>query len=254
VGVPATPRQLKVLETVVGSEERRHAVLRAALASSGSNVFPEDLEMLLHFVRAHLVPALTAQVGGRLATVVLTDIDAAIKKELRKREKRATASSSAPPESSGVQSRPRPMSSSPPSSDPRSEDWPVSQDLSSQVPSSVRRRTSVLVIDRDRVGASMLARGMLHSGCEVAVVDPAGIHMGLDPDVIVLAERDAVEMTPALRGLLSARPQAALLVRVGDPRRPEPGLHALATRRYATISRTAPTLELVGLARQLASA
>ncbi|MEO7092059.1 MAG: hypothetical protein ABI175_02335, partial [Polyangiales bacterium] len=80
-----TPRVLKVIDTVVGSEDRRRAVLRAALESSGQPTIPEKLEDLLVFVRAHLLPALSEQIGPRLATVVLADIDFAIQKEFRKR-------------------------------------------------------------------------------------------------------------------------------------------------------------------------
>ncbi len=270
-GHPATPRVLKVLATVVGSEERRQAILESALASSGQRAMPEKLEDLRIFVRAHLVPVLSAQVGGRLATVVLEDIDAAIEKEIRKEQRRTLAgavveemaapSSDLRRSSTEVRSAPTP----PPSSavhSRRDDDSRAANSapaISVQASSGVRRRSAVLVVDRDRVGASMLARSIIHHGFDVAVSDAAGVDGtlagGFFPDVIVLSERDALDMVPALRSLLLSSPNAALLVR-SDERRHlvESILQSVGTHRHAWISRSAPTLEIVGMTQKLAAA
>jgi hypothetical protein len=243
----ATPRVLKVIDTVVGSEERRQSVLRAALQSSGQAMIPERLEDLLVFVRAHLLPALSDQIGPRLATVVLADIDFAIQKEFRKRGR-----SEDPPSSGRERAEPPPPSSN------TIVDSQLSQTSRNGVPSSgAKPRCAVLVVDRDRVGASMLARGIIHSGCDVAVADAATIDTAVtgdfEPHVLILGERDAVEMCQPLRMLLLSRPNLAIVVRVGEHRRlAESMLHSVtASRRCASIPRGAPTLEVVGLARQL---
>ena len=245
----ATPRVLKVIDTVVGSEDRRRLVLRAALESSGQATIPEKLEDLLVFVRAHLLPALSEQIGPRLATVVLADIDFAIQKEFRKRARQGGATAA---------SRDERDSSEPPATRGALHDSPLTRTSRNGIPSSGRKlRCAVLIVDRDRVGASMLARGIIHSGCDVAVADGNTIDTAItgefEPDVVVLSERDALDMTPSLRALLTTRPHLAVVVRVGEHQRlAESMLQSIGTRRCAAIARSAPTLEIVGLARQLA--
>ena len=248
----STPRVLKVIDTVVGSEERRRLVLRAALESSGHAAIPERLEDLLVFVRAHLLPALSEQIGPRLATVVLADIDFAIQKEFRKRARHDGA-----PSSEGSDSGPHDAPPSSSSGRDRSADERLMETSRNGIPASGRKlKCSVLVVDRDRVGASMLARSIIHSGCDVAVADAATIDTAMtgefEPDVLVLAERDALDMSPALRALLLSRPNLSIVVRVTDHQRlAESMLQSLGARKCAAIARSAPTLEVVGLARRL---
>src|SRR5262249_48057604 len=121
--------------------------------------------------------------------------------------------------------------------------------------SSVRRRFSVLVVDRDRIGASMLARGMLTGGCDVAVAEAETMVSDLMPDVLIVAERDVIDMPPPLRAFLEQRPEAPVLVRVKEHERLATSMvQSMGARRCATIASTAPTMETVGVVRKLAEA
>lgn len=238
VGASDAPRALKVIDTVVGGEERRRTILREALRSAGAASFPDDPNELLAFVRAHLVPILSIEVGPRLATVLLEDIDRATRKEAARRARMRSGDGSA---------EPPPSSSSPDAPPPSSRD---------AVPtSSVRRRYSVLVVDRDRIGASMLARGMLSGGCDVAVAEAATLGTEMTPDVVIVAERDAIDMPAPLRAFLVSRPDVPVLVRVKEHEHLAASIvQSIGPRRCATIASTAPTMETVGIARKLAEA
>lgn len=237
VGASDAPRALKVIDTVVGGEERRRAILREALRSAGVSSFPDDPSDLLAFVRAHLVPILSNEVGPRLATVLLDDIDRATRKEAARRARiRAAEANGEPPPPSSSQEAP------PSSREP-------------EPTSSVRRRFNVLVVDRDRIGASMLARGMLTGGCDVAVAEAATLDGDFLPDVVIVAERDAIDMLPPLRAFLQARPEVPVLVRVKEHEHLATSIvQSIGARRCATIASTAPTMETVGVVRKLAAA
>ena len=237
-----TPKCLKVIDTVVGGEQRRRLLLREALRQSGFAAFPVQLDELLSFVRAHLMPLLSAEVGVRLATVVFEDIDRAVKKESARAQRRRVGASVL-------------GEVAPDSAEPRSHDAPPS---TREVPSH-RRRCSVLVVDRDRIGASMLARGMVTGGCDVTVAEALSVDGSGDgeraPDVVVMAERDAIDMAPSLRSFLVAHPDLPVLVRVSEHERLAASMvQAIGSRRCVTIARTAPTMETVGAARRLAEA
>jgi hypothetical protein len=235
-GASETPRALKVIDTVVGGEERRRVLLREALRVAGASSFPDDPSELLSFVRAYLVPILASEVGPRLATVVLDDIDRATRKEAARRARLHAAMQNG---------------ESPP---PSSHDGPPS--TREQAPtSSVRRRFSVLVVDRDRIGASMLARGMLTGGCDVAVAEAETMLSDLMPDVLIVAERDVIDMPPPLRAFLEQRPDVPVLVRVKEHEHLATSMvQSMGARRCATIASTAPTMETVGVVRKLAAA
>ena len=236
-GASDAPRALKVIDTVVGGEERRRALLRDALRAAGVSSFPDDPTELLAFVRAHLVPILAVEVGPRLATVLLDDIDRATRKEAARRAR--------------MQQGTLPTGEPTPSSSP---DGPASSRELAPT-SSVRRRFNVIVIDRDRIGSSMLARGMITGGCDVAVAEAATMANDFTPDVLIVAERDAIDMPPPLRAFLEQRPEVPVLVRVSEHEHLATSMvQSVGARRCATIPSTAPTMETVGVVRKLAEA
>lgn len=189
---------LQCLSVACGGEVSAKAFLQAALRSARRSALPTEPEEILDFARAHLLAALTEELGARTA---LTFLDEALRL-LRSREGPTSSSrlraSLAPPVPDGAPA--------------------FNHEL--EVPASSRwgrggagHHLRVVLAHGDRLQRATLARVLVASGCEVllveAFVDIAAMSGTLP--AIAVVDLGAQNVDVLLAGLVTRNPQVRVL-------------------------------------------
>jgi hypothetical protein len=223
---------LQLLELAYGATEPALDAIRQAMVLAGRDELPLTGPEIITFVHAHLVSLLSDQIGPRLTMAMIDDLveklgveDAVVSGD--------TQSSIPPPASipRRVRMRPRPASSPP-----------------------VKPRTSVVLVDADRVGRSTLARTLLRAKWDVTAVDTAAdmvatLQAGEAIDVLLIDAHHA-ELETILGAVLSARPSVAVVIRSWDAARSRALLTGLGAEKFEVRSHDAPPEELLEAARR----
>ena len=71
----------RLLKTAYADDQRAADCIERALQGAGTDALPEDSVALLAFVRQHLVPLMTPEVGPRLVAALIDDLEAEIEHE-----------------------------------------------------------------------------------------------------------------------------------------------------------------------------
>jgi hypothetical protein len=224
---------LTLLELACGSSEPALEAIRQAMVLARRDDLPLTAPEIVAFVRAHLVPLLTDQIGPRLTMALLDDL--LEKLGVEEAEASGEVQSSVPP--------------------PASMGRPIARVRTRRASAArVKARFSVVLVDADRVGRSTLARALLRAKWDVTAVDTAAdmastLQAG-EPVDLVLVDGHHAEVELILGAVLSARPKAAVVVRSWDAARSRAMLTGLGAERYEVRSHDAPSEELLEAARR----
>jgi hypothetical protein len=224
---------LQLLEMACGATDPALEVIRQAMVLAARDDLPLTGPEIVAFARAHIVTMLTDQIGPRLTMAMLEDL--VHKLGVEDADAADDAQESVPPPASIprpiARMRPRPGSS------PR-----------------VKPRTSVVLVDNDRVGRSTVARALLRAKWDVTAVDSAAeMASTLDagePIDVMLVDAHHAELETILAAVVSARPNVAVVIRSWDAARSRALLAAHRIERCEVRSHDAPTEELLEAARR----
>jgi hypothetical protein len=219
------------LEMAYGSPAPAVLALRHALVLAGRQELPESPSDLVAFVHTWLVPILMAEIGPRLTMALVDDLVGDL----------------APISSTQT------LASGPPESVPR----PVARvALRSRSSPPAKMDLSVLLVDLDRVGRSMLARDLVRVRWGVSVIDSVDelhdvVRPGEPIDVVIF---DALH--PQAEGIVdavvSAFPTVVLVARASNGAMARSLLEGKGLHRFDVRSREAPAEELIEVVRRIA--
>jgi hypothetical protein len=224
---------LTLLEMACGATEPAIEAIRQAMVLAGREDLPLTGPEIVTFVRAHLVTLLSDQIGPRLTMAMLDDL--LDKLGVEEVDPLGDMQSSVPPPASIGRpiARVRPRAGSSP---------------------RVKPRFSVVLVDADRVGRSTLARALLREKWDVTAMDTAAdmvsaLQAGEPVDVLLIDAHHA-DLETILAAVVSARPNAAVVIRSWDVARSRALLAAHGVARGEVRSHDAPTEELLEAARR----
>jgi len=221
---------LSLLELAYGSVAPAHAAVDRALALAGRHELPPTGPELVAFARAHLMTALTDDIGPRLTIALIDDLVAQLDPAS------ATPQGSVPPAS-----MPRPVArAARPASSPRVRGTPL----------------GVLLVDADPIARTALARAILRAQFEVTVVDSvadlrAALRAGETIDVAVVDAQHPAGHS-IVEELAHARPASAVLVRSTEAERTRAVYGLVAVRRFDVHPRDASADEMLAAIRHAA--
>jgi hypothetical protein len=240
----------RLLRLAVPDAERRSDILDAALGSSGKVEVPADPDELLDFVRRHVVPGLTKEVGSSLAETVVGDLVSEIRGCATQSGRGAptlampvvTPRDEGPPRSGAFGSGPRRVQ--------------VALHASREAPppsgEQIARRM-VFVVHRDRVLRAAVARALLGARFDVdAVDDVAALVPLLRPElgmVVIVLDVGATKLE-VLRSLVETHDPFVVAIAV----KPDEATKTLADSgvgRYVVVPRQAAPAEIAERAREL---
>lgn len=249
---------LETLEAAFGGDPGSRIFLQAALRTARRASLPTDPDAILDFARAHLLDALTAELGPRavaeflealtkavwarpasgvepVAEVHVSERDLAY--ESARRMRASNPALHAQP--TGSQST-RGLPASLPGTEPRS---------------SSRARLRMLLVHSDRFARASLARHLVAGGCDVTVIesftDIATIVDALPAVALVdLAARDVEQL---LQGLVVRNPRLHVLAILALGVDAEAILEAARVESYETVLRPVRGPELMDTLRRLAA-
>ena len=294
--IPATPKAstlnhaqralLQVLEEAFGGDPGARVFVQAALRTARRSSLPSEPDAILDFARAHLVGALTEELGPRAVAEFLEKLSEAVGARpggelsdsgVRPAPAPAAAPTSAAktpatsqvptssgrdfPSSSRRADRSSLVTSSRP--DPRSEPGPAmsgsaTSSVRSEAPKSSGPRSSrvrTLLVYGDRFTRASLARQLVAAGCDVtvidSVVDVATVETFPAVAVVDLAAR---EVDLVLSALLARNPSLRVVALLGsDPQQTEALLEG-RVKSYRAVPRTMRAPELYEMLRRLETA
>ena len=211
-----SPRRLRVfraLASLVPAPRRGHRLLTDALAASGDPAWPAVEADILTFVRGPVRATLESEFGELLARPIAAEMERAVERELAdEREPHDTIPAT-------------PSSRRLPATD---------EDLA-----AVR----VALAHRDPVRADLLVRGLRRSRLDVS------LGFDTDPEVVIVSEADALDLSPALRQLLFVRPNTAVVAcDCAEPAAVEASLRACGVRFARALPLGAPASEVAAVA------
>lgn len=227
-GAPASgPRHtlVSLLEMAFGSATSAQDAISVALVLAGRTELPGTAQELIAFVRAHLLPTLSDQIGPRLTMALVDDL-----------VEKLEPGQGTPTEDS-----------SPPSSMPR----PIARIAPTSSPSVTPRKAmlSLILVDGDRVGRTSVARALLRAQWDVTVVDSAAELAALldagEPVDAALVDAAHPSAHAVLDALLKSRPDAAIVARSADAIRTRANLADSGLKRFDVRAREAPAEELI---------
>ena len=208
---------LALLARSYGSEGAAREILDRALQRSQQPELPETGTAVIAFVRAHLVPILSDEIGPRMTMALLDDFIADY--EVR----------------SGVRPRERP-----------SAGVPIGRIATRRSRAPALR---VLLVDVDRVGRAALARALVRASCDVQVADATEdvAKIARSGEWIDVAIVDALHPSwlIMLETLIGCFPSALAVVRGLSSEEGTDWLRSLGATRYIFRSRDMPTRDLV---------
>jgi hypothetical protein len=216
---------VSLLEMAFGSATAAHDALAGALVLAGRSDLPPTAPELVAFVRAHLLPTLSDQIGARLTMALIDDLV-----EKLEPGRASSTEDSAPPSS-----MPRPIARIGPAP-------PSNSDIR-------RAKLGVVLVDADRVGRTAVARAFLRAHWDVTVVESAADLASLldsgDPLDAAVVDAAHPATQAILDELLSNRPDAVVVVRSSDAIRTRAHLGDIGVKRFDVRAREAPAEELI---------
>jgi hypothetical protein len=228
----------ELLELSLGNPIVARAALAHALSLAGRDELPSSPTELLGFVRVHLVPILTGELGPRLTIALLDDLEEKldpVPEDSHERERFVVP----------------PVSSAPPESMRRRIARLDFRSTHTPAPSAL---LGVLVVDPDRIGRPTLARALLRAKWSVTMVDsPAELAVAFDAGerfAVALVRMDH-PLAEAIVAEVSARyPSAVVIARCTDAMQTHARLGELKIARFDVRSSDAPPEELVDAIRR----
>lgn len=248
----------RLLRTAFGDDPRARVVVAEALAAARLREVPDALPAMLEFLRAHLGPRMREEVGPRLVSALIEDLEAEIEFE------RSTGDSSSSRMAVATRMPPRPVDGPPPHLEPKLSAPPaprgfdasaydtsaadafaldvMSDEPFHEAPSAVVPRApvafeaglarpralapiarpSVYLVDPDRFGRSSLARALVSSSCDVTVLDdaPAAISQLARHAAphVVVTEISGLEIEALLAAFRQGCPDVPLVIWTRTPR------------------------------------
>jgi len=220
---------LRVLDTAFGDDHSGRVLLHAALRSARRAELPTDRDAVLDFVRAHMMSALTEELGPRIVSALLGELADEL-------AKLGSAADDEPPSS------PRPIDSL---------ERPM---ITSELPKSsgVRLRSSVILVDPDRFARSNLARTLITGSCDVAAaetpLDIRSVECRLD---IAIVNMDVPDVATILSAILATEPDVRVIAMTSDVAAAETLLRAARVRRFRVVPRTTRGTDVLELVKRL---
>jgi CheY-like chemotaxis protein len=221
LGVQAT--LVSLLEKAFGSRGTAVSTLERVLALAGRDRLPDEPAEAVAFMRAHLLGALSADLGPRLTMALVDDF---------------------------VECFDLPPPVAAPSAPPPSKPWAVARvSLKGRHLLPVPAELRVLLVDADRVGRASLARALVRARWDVSVVESAedvreAVHGEAPPDAaIVDLHHPAAD--PILEAIVDAMPGLIIVVRGADGPEARQRLGAAMAGRFEIRSPEAPAEELI---------
>lgn len=211
---------MRALDLAFGDDNSGRVLVHAALRSARRATLPEDPDAVLDFVRAHMMGALMEELGPRVVSALLEQLD-------------------------------EDLHQAPPSERRAIEDHPV---VTSEVPKSsgVRLRSCVLLIDEDRFARSNLARTLITSSCDVSAaetpLDVRSVEGRIDVAIVSMNVPDVAAVLGALR---AKTPDIRVIMMTNDLQSAETLLRAASVRAYRVVPRTMRGSEIVELIKRL---
>lgn len=213
---PAHTALLRCLEGAFGGDPGARIFLQAALRAARRTSLPEEPAALLDFVRAHLLAAITDELGPRAVSQFLEEVTRAIRHpesgvEAQGHGAALDAAFGPGTEPSASPERRQPAQTSL-RSHPSSAALPVA---SAVVPSSGRHRARLrlLLVHGDRFARATLARHLVAGGCDVTVVETF-VDIATIVDTLpslALVDLAASDVGPLLTALLARNPVLKVL-------------------------------------------
>lgn len=213
---------LRVLDTAFGDDHSGRVLLHAALRSARRATLPTGTDAVLDFVRAHMMGALTEELGGRVVSALLDELA----RELAKLQE-------------------------PPSSRRAAMSRPVA---TSEVPKSsgVRLRASVILVDPDRFARSNLARTLITGACDVAAAEgPLDIRSHDGRLDVAIVNMEIPDVATVVSAILATEPEARIIAMATDVPSAETLLRAARVRNYRVIPRTTRGNDVLDLVKNL---
>ncbi len=214
---------LRVLDTAFGDDHSGRVLLHAALRSARRLSLPSGTEAVLDFVRAHMMSALTEELGPRVVSALLDDLAT----ELAKLDV-----------------------DDPPSAR-------VAIPVTSELPrsSGVRLRARVILVDDDRFARSNLARTLVTAACDVAAAESALDIRGHDGALdVAIINMETADVAAALSAIIATGPDVRVVALADDAASAEALLRAASVRTYRVIPRRTRGTEVLDLVKRLLSA
>jgi len=211
---------MRLLESAFGEDSTGRAFVQNALRTSRRNALPAEPDALLDFVRAHLVGALTEELGPRMVSALLDDLSNELAPQPQRPPSRAPVAATDPPKSSGV-----------------------------------RFRASVVLCDTDRLNRASLARSLMASSCDVAAAETPLDIMSLNAAIdVAILDMNIVDVAAVLGALLSKQPDIRVIAVTNDPASAETLIRAVAVKNYRIVPRGMRAQELGVLIKRLSVA
>jgi hypothetical protein len=229
---------LSLVELSLGNPTVARAAVAHALSLAGRDGLPDSGVELLGFVRVHLVPILTGELGARLTMALLDDLE----------EKLDPAPADSAVRARGLAS---PTSSAPPESMQRRI---AKLDFRPNVTPMPSAMLGVLVVDPDPIGRPVLARALLRAKWSVTVVDsPAEVAIAFDNGEVfgaALVHADHPQAHAIVLEIVARYPSVTVLARGKDTSSAHAMLADLGVSRLDVRSADAPPEELVDAIRR----
>ena len=214
---------MRALELAFGDESSGRVLVHAALRSARRTTLPDDAEAILDFVRAHMMSSLMAELGPRVVSALLDQLDEDLHREV------------VPPSTRRTIDDERPV-------------------ITSEVPKSsgVRLRSSVLLVDNDRFARSNLARSLITSSCDVAAAEtPLDVRSQEGRLDVAIVNHNVPDVAAIIGALLAKAPDVRVIMMTGDAAGAEALLRAAGVRVYRVAPRMMRASELTELIKRV---
>ncbi|MBL8715038.1 MAG: hypothetical protein JNL79_03535 [Myxococcales bacterium] len=200
------------LEAAFGGDPGASIFLQAALHSARRTTLPTDRPAILDFVRAHLIDALTDELGPRAVAKFLEEISDALWLPAESAEGNATEHTSA----------------------------------------KLRPHLRVLLIHRDRFTRANLARQLVSGGCDVTVLESVAEVTFTELPSLAIVDLSASSVESLLEAVVLRVPDLPVLALVAKGVDANQLLERVGVRKYETALAGIQGTHLVERSRQLA--
>lgn len=213
---------MRALDLAFGDENSGRVLIQAGLRSARRAALPDEPEALLNFVRAHMMSVLTEELGPRVTSALLEQLDEDLRRE-------------APPPSTRRSVNELPM-------------------VTSEVPKSsgVRLRSSVLLVDSDRFARSNLARTLITNSCDVCAAEtPLDVRSQNSRLDVAIIDMNVPEVAAILGALLAKSPDVKIIAIATDAASADTLLRAASVRTYRVVPRGMRGTDVIELIKRL---
>lgn len=213
---------MRALDLAFGDENSGRVLIQAALRSARRATLPNDPEAVLNFVRAHMMSTLTEELGPRVTSALLDQLDEDLRRE-----------------------------QVPPSTRRAVDEVPV---ITSEVPKSsgVRLRSSVLLVDDDRFARSNLARTLITNSCDVCAAEtPLDVRSQDSRLDVAIINMNIAEVAAVLGALLAKAPDIRIIAIATDAAAADALLRAASVRTYRVVPRAMRGSDVIELIKRI---